>query len=207
MRRTAMMVVTLVALGVFAGCAASVPEWVDKAAGAYPGDQGSVIYGVGVASADPNPQAERDMAKLNGREEIARVTKVYVAELTKHFVQTHKDSYNEESASSVQFYQQVAKQVTDATLYGSMQVNSWKDMNGQRGAKGGLYVLMMLPLNNKFFDEVQNKYKDALRQYQAQILKVQADQALKDLDAELAKVRQDPLGIEGMALPQAQPAK
>ncbi len=181
--------------------ARSVPNWVTKGSGAFPGDRGKAIYGVGVASPDPNLGLQRNMARFNARIELARSEKAYVAELIKSFVQKHQDYFDEEYASSVQFYQQAGKQVTEATRYGGQEIDGWLDKGGDLGPKGTRYVLMMLPLNNEFFDVAQKQFESLIRRYEAQLLKKELDGVLKELDRELQHARQDPFALTGPVFP------
>lgn len=200
MRKFAATLAVLFGVSMLLGCS-SVPDWVTKGSGAFPGDRGKAIYGVGIASPDPNPGLQRNMARTGARAELARSKKAYVAELIKHFIQKHQDYFDEEYASSVDFYQQAAKQVTEATLYDSVEINTWFDKGGDMGPKGTLYVLVMQPLDNQFLDVAQKQYESLIRRYKAQLLKQEADAALKELDAELQKARVDPLGLTGPVYP------
>jgi len=200
MRKAALVLAIVVAAGMMAGCT-SVPEWVAKGSGAFPGDRGSAIYAVGIGAPDPNPSMRRNMARADARAELSRTSKAYVAELTKNFMQKHTDYYDMEGASSIQFFSQAGKQVTDATIRGSQEIDSWVDTGGKLGTKGTLYLLMILPLDNPFFDQAKQQYDALIRQYKAKVLKVEADQALKELDAELEKARQEPFGLTGPVMP------
>ena len=196
MRRAA-IVLALVAAVALAGCAGQVPRWVKKGSGAFPGEQGKAIYGVGIAPYDPNPMLQRDMGRVSARSEVARTEKAYVAELIKNFLQKHEDYFEPKGARSVQFYSQAGKQVTEATLYGSTEIDTWYDRNGAYMEKGTLYVLMVLPLDNRFFTQAQKEYEALLRRYQAELVKKDADEAFKQLDEELKKIREDPLRLTG----------
>ena len=203
MRKVA-VVSAVLAVIMLAGCASGPgPEWVRKGSGAFPGDRGNAIYGVGLAAKDPNPRLQRDKARMGARAELARTGKVYVAELIKDFMQQHRDWFDQEYASSVEFYQQAGKAVTEATLYGSQEIDSWFDRDGDYMHAGTLYVLMILPLDNEFFDVAQKQYESLIRRHQAQLLKKEADAALKELDEELKKARQDPFGLTGPIYPPA----
>jgi len=198
--RKVMLGLAMLAVVALTGCS-SVPDWVVKGSGAFPGDRGKAIYGVGVASEDPNPQLQRNIARLDARAELARSEKVYVAELLKQFVQKHQDWFDMDYASSVEFYQQAAKQVTESTLYGSQVIDTWHDEDGDYMKPGTLYLLMFLPLDNEFFDAAQKRYESLIRQHQAKLLKKEANEALKELDEELKKLREDPFGLTGPLLP------
>ena len=197
MRKAVLVFGAALIVGVMAGCASS-PEWVRKGSGAFPGEQGKAVYGVGVAARDRNQRLQRDMARANARTELARSKEVYAAELIKDFMQKHADWFDLKAASSVEFYSQAGKQVTEATLYGSREVDTWIDDDGT------LYLLMMMRLDDKFFDVAQKRYEDLIRRYKARLIKKEADQALKELDEELKKARRDPFGLTGEVFPEAE---
>jgi len=194
MRRTSQLLTTLAAVVVLTGCA-GVPNWVEKEAGAFSGEWGDAIYAVGIAAPDPNPQAQRALAKLNARTEISRIQQIYVAELLKSFVRAHKDYFNIDTASSVQLFEQAGRQVTESTQFGSRVIDTWVDKSGAIGPKDTLYVLMKLDLNGEFFTAAQEQYKAAIREHQAKVLKVEAAKAFEELDKELEKARKSPFGF------------
>lgn len=200
MRRATLALTAVLAISMIIGCS-GVPTWVKEGSGAFPGDRGNAVYGVGVAAPDPNPQLQRDMARMNARVEVARSTRVYAAELMKQFAQKHRDWFDQEKAGSVEFFQQAAKQVTEATLLGSQEISTWIDEGGKRSPQGTLYVLMVLPLDNTFFNGAQKQYENAVRRHQAQVLKKEADAVLQELNVELQNVRQDPFGLTGLTYP------
>ena len=199
--RVAAIAATVLVLGMAVGCG-SVPEWVQKGSGAFDGQEGNAFYGVGLAAPSPNQQVQHDVAKMNGRVEIARTQQVYVAELLKLFVREHHDFFDDEYASSVQLYEQAARQVTEATIIGSEMVDSWRDRHGAHGRKGTLYVLMAVRADDKFFDAARRQYAAVMRQHQARLLKKEADAAFIELDKELEKARNNPFGILGPGTPE-----
>ena len=201
MRRAAVVAALGIIVGTLVGCAGS-PEWVRKGHGAFEGKDPNSFYAVGVAAPSPNQQVQSDMAKANGRAELARSQQVYVADLIKQFVREHRDFFDEEYASSVQFYQQVGRQVTETTLIGSRMVDSWRDRYGKMGRKGTLYVLMAVRADDEFFDAVRGRYAALVREHQARLLKKEADAALEELDKELEKARRSPLGPLGGLAPE-----
>jgi len=167
------------------------PDWVKRGNGAFPGDRGKAIYGVGIASKDPNKALQRQMARQRGRQELASTLNTYVAGMMKDFMQTAKD-YNDPSAdSSIEFVQNVSKSVTDASLFFSQEINSWKDTSDDT-----LYVLMMVPLDEVLEQSKQKAQEVAklAREKQADAFKGKTDEALKLLDAEIDKRRK----AEGM---------
>ncbi len=206
MRKFATTLAVLFGVSMLVGCS-SVPDWVTKGSGAYAGDRGKAIYGVGIAPSDPNTSLQHNMAKFDARAELARSKRAYVAELIKSFVQKHQDYYDEEGASSVQFYQQAGKQVTDATLYDTQVIDTWFDKGGDLGAKGTLYVLVVHPVDSDLLNETQKQYESLIRRYKAEVIKRDADAALEELKVELENARQAPFALTGPVFPGAAPAQ
>ena len=200
MRKFAATLAVLYGVSMLVGCS-SVPDWVTKGSGAFPGDRGKAIYGVGIASSDPSTSTQHTMAEADARFKLARSKSAYIAELIKSFVQKHQDYYDEEGASSVQFFQQAGKQVAQATLYDTHVIDSWFDKGGDLGAKGTLYVLMMNPVDSDLFNETQKQYESLIRRYKAQVIKKDADAALNELKAELQNAREAPFGLTGPVFP------
>ena len=65
--RRARIVLALIVAVALSGCAGQVPKWVQKGSGAFPGEQGKAIYGVGIAPYDPNSMLQRDVGRMNAR--------------------------------------------------------------------------------------------------------------------------------------------
>lgn len=166
-----------------AACAGAPPkpDWVDKGSGAFPGDRGTALYGVGVASKSPNVAMTRTRSENRGRAELAKVIETYIASFVKDFMQEHKDYMDPEASGSQEFTSAVSKSVAEATLVGSQIVDHWTDN------EGNLYSLATLPLDNKFLEAFAGKAKESLRERKAQILENKANEMLKQLDEELAK--------------------
>ena len=73
-------------------------------------------------------------------------------------------------------------------------MDSWVDADGIRGShsRDAMYVLVVMRLDDAFYDIAKEEYKAALRQHAAKLLKVQTEEALKALDEELEKARERP---------------
>jgi hypothetical protein len=174
-----------------------------KESGAYSGEYGKAIYAVGVGNPGPDVRMQRTGARIDARAELARQQETYVAELLKMFAQQHRDWFDQEYAGSIEFFSQAAKQVTDATLSGSVPVEWWLDRKGKYGPKGTMYVLMMRRLDDEFFNAAQERAKRLMRQYQEKLIKIKADNAFKELEKELEKARQNPLDVFNVPAPES----
>lgn len=182
------LVVMFAGLVSFMGCSSTppsgpsgAPAWVMQGAGAFPGDRNKALYAVGLCAFDPNERLQRDVAYNAARVELSRQMNTYVANLIKDFMQSHKDYADPSTASSIQFYQSVAKSVTEATLQGSIPVDSWRDPQTKT-----FYVLMRMDLKD-MLPSVQDTATKKAREAQAELFKAKTDEALKALDAELEK--------------------
>lgn len=173
----------LVGLAMVAGCAGK-PAWIDKGADAFSSkDQEKNLYAVGLAAKDPNPAMQKTVAVNSGRVAMAGNLRTYVAALVKDFMQSHKDFADPSSASSIQFTSSVSKSITDADCIGSQVRNSWTDPK-----TGTLYVLLVMP-KNQAVEVASPKIMKKAREQQAELFKKKADEALKELDGELNKLK------------------
>jgi hypothetical protein len=160
------------------------PDWVNKGSGAFPGDQGVIMYGVGVTNKSPNISMMRTKAHNRARTEMAAAMETYVASFIKDFMQEHMDYMDPDSSGSQEFTSAVAKSVTEATLVGAEIVDHWTDPDGN------MYALSKMPLDSSFLKAFSNKAAEALRERKAQMLESKANQMLEDLDKELEKKTQ-----------------
>jgi hypothetical protein len=160
------------------------PDWVKKGSGAFPGDPSTKIYGVGVAGLDPNPAVPREQASTRARVELAKTLSVSVQNLVKDFVETHKDWFNlADTASSDEFFSSVTKTVTDQTLIGSKQLDSFEDATS-------LYVLYSVDLGNDFFNTYKQSLKRLISDKHRAVVVEKVNEATQELDKEVDKQRQ-----------------
>lgn len=161
------------------------PVWVDKPQAAYDDGGTTAIYAVGIAANNPNPAARRSMAMSRGRAELARTLNTLVQGMIEDYQSTNRDFYEGvDTASSVEMFSEISRQVTDEVLVGSQQVDSWRDPSTNTE-----YVLMKLAFNN-----VIMAYKDEMNaHFQREItrnrIKAEKESMTGRLDEQLAKLQ------------------
>ena len=153
------------------------PDWVLKGGAAFAGDEGKMLYGVGISGKSANPAMKRERANHRARLELSRGIKTYVAGFTKDFMREHSDLLDPKASGSEEYTEKVSKEVSEATLEGAQVVDQWE------GPDGSFYALARLPKA-----DMDAAFKEKMRAVKGAILKEKTEQALKDLDSELNKV-------------------
>ena len=162
----------------------SAPAWVRQSCKSYWGDGGkSRVCAVGSMAGSNNIGLLKSGAAGRARTEIARSLQVKVASLLKDYQRTVTGGENfGKAASDEQLVQDTSKQLTDMTLSGTEQVDSWI------GPKSGtMYVLVQL--NTEAFGEAIGKMKTLDAQTREYVVRNSA-KAFDDLQGELDKARQ-----------------
>lgn len=167
-----------------AGCAGAPekPDWIVKGSGAFPGDQGGVLYGVGIAAKSPNIVMQRTKSDSRARQELGRIINTYVASFMKDFMEEHQDFVDPAGSGSDEFTSYVAKQVSEATLVGSQIIDHYTDSDGT------LYALAKLAVDDVLAN-IRSKTEAALRAKKRAILEHKTNEMLNTLDDELKKKR------------------
>jgi len=178
-------------LSVFAvsiiGCASAPmkPEWVTKGSGAFPGDPSTKVFGMGVYGPSPNTAVRLEGARTRARADLAATLSTNVKRLTKDFVEEHKDWFNiNDTAGSDEFLSIVTKELTDQTLVGSKQVDSWEDPK-----MGDLYMLYVVDMGNDFYNSYKQTLRRAISEKHRAVVVERMNEALQDLDKEVDKER------------------
>lgn len=153
------------------------PDWVMKGGAAFAGDEGKILYGVGVSGESMNPAMKRERAGHRARVELSRAVKVYVAAFTKDYMREHPDYFDASASGSEEYTEKVSKEVSEATLEGVQIVDNWE------GPDGSFYALARLPKG-----DMDAAFKEKMRAVKGAILKEKTEEALKGLDEELKKV-------------------
>ncbi len=151
------------------------PAWIDQP-NQYDDGETKALYAVGIGNYNPNVRAQRNSASASARAELAKSLRLQVQGLVQDYMNTNRDFYDLDGASSVEYYEEISNQVTNETLVGSYQIDSWKD-----GADKTLYVLYRLDLDSVFASYRDNMEKSFEREVQRKRIKVQKD----DFDAKL----------------------
>jgi hypothetical protein len=191
MRRAAIAFAGILAVSIMAGCA-GVPGWVVEGSGLRSGEA-SAIYGVGAAAPEADPEFQVSVARMNARVALVRIERGYVQDLLERFVEDHEQCFDREYAASVRLYEEAGNKVIDATRLGMEEMATWLDDDGRHMERGQLYALIVLPLDDTFFDAVQQEFKGLIRGYGAKLLTEELDTVLTRLDEALKHRRQDPL--------------
>ncbi|MCX5859053.1 MAG: hypothetical protein NT056_04050 [Proteobacteria bacterium] len=168
-----------------AGCAGgpAKPDWIIKGSGAFPGDQGGALYGVGIAAKSPNIAMQRQKADSRARQELGRVINTYVASFMKDFMEEHQDFVDKEGSGSDEFTSIVSKTVSEATLVGSQIIDHFNDSDGTLYALGKLAV-------DDVLNQIKSKTQEALKEKKRAILEAKTNEMLNTLDDELKKKRE-----------------
>jgi hypothetical protein len=162
----------------------SAPAWVRQSCKSYWGDQGKGrVCAVGSMGGSNNLGLLRSGAAGRARTEIARSLQTKVASLLKDYQRTVTGGENfGKAASDEQLVQDTSKQLTDMTLSGTEQVDSWI------GPKSGvMYVLVQL--NTEAFGEAVGKMRELDAKTREYVVR-NSNKAFDDLQSELDKARQ-----------------
>lgn len=146
------------------------PDWVLNESSGGNG----LICGVGSATGTRNVALARTAAQGRGRTAIARALEVKVKAMLKDYQSTTTGGEGfGQAANDEQHIEDVSKQITDTTLSGTEQKNTWISKTGT------LYVQMCMDVE---------KFKGAVQQMQQldeklrQAIVERADKAFKELD-------------------------
>lgn len=155
------------------------PDWVDKVGGAFGGEKGKVIYGVGVASNIQNVGLLRSSADNKARNAIAQVLQTKTMSLYKGYAgSTSAGQAN--TSSEEQHVEEAIKNVTSQVLSGSEIVDHW-----QHPDTGDMYTLARLDFQT--FADTLTKSKELnakVRDY----IRDNATKLQEDLDKEVGKM-------------------
>lgn len=162
----------------FQGRMADSPEWVTRGCAAYSGETGARVCGVGSMSGTRNLSLCRSQARSRGRTEIARSLNLKVVSMVKDFQETTTGGeYFDQQADDQQHVQDVTKQITNISLPGTLEADSWVSSGGD------CWALMVLDVAafGKAIEESQ-QLDARVREY---VVK-NADKAFRELDAATA---------------------
>jgi hypothetical protein len=153
------------------------PEWVTRCAGAFEDAGKEAFYGCGAVSGIQNRALQIQSADERARVDLARALDTYVAGFMKDYMSSAA-SEDLSDAEEKQFVESITKSITEATLYGSQVVDRW------RGPDDTLYSLCKVS-----FDNVAQSMRKAMKA-RAEELRMNADEALRQLDEQLEKRRE-----------------
>lgn len=160
------------------------PKWVTQGCNAYWGEKKGEkkICGVGSATGTRNISLARTTAQGRARTEIARSLQTEVRAVLKDYQATTTGGQEfGKSASDEQHVEDVSKQITDTTLSGTEQIDTWISPNGT------MWVLVALDVEAfKGAIAKMGQLSEGVRQAVIQ----RADKAFDDLDKTIDKSRE-----------------
>lgn len=110
---------------------ADAPEWVRRGCGAYTGEQSARVCGTGSMSGTRNLSMCRSQARSRGRTDIARQLNLVVKSMIEDFQETTTGGeYFDKQADDQQHVQDVTKQITNVSLPGTREADSWVSSGG-----------------------------------------------------------------------------
>jgi hypothetical protein len=202
MKKSLLLVLALTAICAFAlvftsSCASSqpppkveksefdgAPKWVTQGCSAYWGEKKGEkkICGVGSATGTRNISLARTAAQGRARTEIARSLQVQVQSMLKDYQATTTGGQEfGKSASDEQHIVDVSKQITDTTLAGTEQVDTWISPNGT------MWVLVALDVEGfKGAIQKMGQLSESVRKAVVE----RADKAFDELDKAIDKSRE-----------------
>ena len=163
------------------------PAWVTKCAGAFPDAGKDAFYGCGSASGISNPSLQTQTADERARADLAKTLDTYVANFFKDFMSSASvtDKTNKDKKGGLtqteeqQFVSSITKEITEITLNGVQIQDRFRSPTDQT-----LYALAKVS-----FDNVSKSMEKQMKQRAAEV-KMNADDAVKELDQQLEKRRQ-----------------
>jgi len=119
------------------------PAWVSRPwSVSDEGREGTILYAVGFAPRNPDLSIQLEIARSRARSELARIIGSLVTAITRDIRKTYQSSIGSEQTESADFAVIQSERIAQELLQGSRQVDVWRD------SRGGLWVLMKLPLQN-----------------------------------------------------------
>mgnify|MGYP003702464365 CR=1 FL=1 len=160
------------------------PEWISRPSRV--GDEGRerAIFAVGMADTNPNRSMQYSQARSRARTELARTVNVLVQSMVKDYMESNRDYYESmDTATSVEYTQDISRQVTQQMISGSKQWDDYHDPIDKT-----YFVLFRMDL-----DDVILSYRDQMnaafrREVTRKRIKVDADDFEADLDKQLEKL-------------------
>lgn len=186
MKKTLLYIISVIFLLTLAACGSTDKKTGDAVKNDFDGAPKWVlgssstpqqICGVGSAAGSRNVSVMRTSAMGRGRTEIARMLELKVQSMLKDYQSTTTGGEEfGKAANDEQHIVDVAKQITDITLSGTEQKESWISDGGT------LYVLMCADLE-KFKDSVNNM--NQLSESVRKAVTERADKAFEELSKEI----------------------
>jgi len=165
------------------GCAGAgkvkEPDWIWKLP-----PRGDVIQAVGWSPPTQNPVLCRDIAADSARKELSRILSVRVQNLIKTWAQEHQDYFTEDG-SSINYYESVGRNITNATLVGSQIEEFW-----QHPGTGVMYARASIS-RIEAVQKLIEQANEIARRKKTLFVEGKVDDAMKELDEALKKMQPD----------------
>lgn len=161
-----------------------VPAWVmGKLPYSEQGGYRDVLQAVGMSAPMRNPELSRRRAISSGRAELARVLGLKVQNLIKEWTQEHTDYFDNSGDSSIVYYEEVGRQITNAELIGS-QVEAIYE----HPVTNITYALIGIS-RSEAIEQVMSHMKEIARRRKTAFVEGKVDDAMKELDDVLKKTK------------------
>jgi hypothetical protein len=161
-----------------------IPSWVK---GSLPyADQGGyrdVLQAVGSSAPTANPELARKRATSGGRAELSRILGVKVQNLIKEWTQEHTDYFDGTGDSSIVYYEEVGRQVTDADLVGSTVDITWTHPKTRM-----TYALISISRSDAI-EQAMKRAQEIARIKKTRFVEKKVDDAMQELDDILKKTK------------------
>ena len=161
-----------------------VPSWVK---GHLPyADQGGyrdVLQAVGSSAPTANPELARKRAASGGRAELARILGLKVQNLIKEWTQEHTDYFDGSGNSSIVYYEETGRQVTNANLIGSQVDIVWEHPKTNM-----TYVLISISRSDAV-EQAMERARAVARMKKTRFVEGKVDEAMEELDEVLEKTK------------------
>ncbi len=152
---------------------AGAPEWVLQGCGAYWGDDGARVCGVGDARIGSSMSIARTKAGARARAEISRTLESKVKNMIKDYQEQITDGESEMTAEQ---FSTTTVTLSKATLNGTAQKATWVSNNGQ------IYMLFALDVES-FNNSIREM--DAMSNRLRSFIESRARKSFQELDEEM----------------------
>ncbi|MDG2148856.1 MAG: hypothetical protein P8N09_04955 [Planctomycetota bacterium] len=162
-----------------------LPEWISRPSH-IDGEGGEIaIFAVGKSDAHSNRSVQASDARRRARGELARTVNVLVQSMVRGFMETHRGYYESmDSASSVEYIQDISRQVTQQIISGA---KLWEDFHDPiEKAYYALYKIDMTEVILSYRDQMNAAFR---REVSRRRMVVDSEAFEVDLERQLNRLR------------------
>lgn len=154
-----------------------IPAWVmGKLPYSEQGGYRDALQAVGASAPLENPELARKRAVSEGRVQLARIFGLKVQNLIKEWTQEHTDYFDGSGNSSIIYYEEVGRQLTNADLVGSQIDIIWVH------PKTNMTYALISISRSEALEEAISRMKEIARQKKTAFVEGKVDQAMDELD-------------------------